>query len=164
VHQRQKQDVLNAVANFPLVPARRWRGRVLRSAGVRAHPRVTICSGLRVAGEGRVTIGISSFVNHGCYFDSAADITIGAHVALGDHVRLITSVHETGPTGHRAGSRGSRPIWIGDGCWLGSGVTVLPGVHVGAGCVIGAGSVVTRDCAPDGLYVGTPARRVRDLP
>ena len=30
-------------------------------------------------------------------------------------------------------------------------------------CVIAAGAVVTRDCAPHGLYRGIPARRVRDL-
>jgi maltose O-acetyltransferase len=29
--------------------------------------------------------------------------------------------------------------------------------------VIAAGAVVTEDCAPDGLYAGVPARRIRDL-
>ena len=30
--------------------------------------------------------------------------------------------------------------------------------------MIAAGSVVTRDCEPNGLYGGVPARRLKDLP
>lgn len=63
---------------------------------------------------------------------------------------------------HRAGSGGHQRI-SGDGVWMGSGVTVLPGATTGSGCVIGAGTVVTADYDPDGLCVGVPARRRRDL-
>jgi acetyltransferase-like isoleucine patch superfamily enzyme len=54
-------------------------------------------------------------------------------------------------------------VRIGNGCWIGAGVTILPGVTIGEGCVIGAGSVVTRSTEANGLYVGMPARRVREL-
>jgi maltose O-acetyltransferase len=56
------------------------------------------------------------------------------------------------------------PIAVEEGAWIGGGVIVLGGVRIGRGCVIGAGAVVTRDCEPNGLYVGVPARRQRDLP
>ena len=50
-----------------------------------------------------------------------------------------------------------------DGCWICAGCTILPGVTIGEGCVIAAGSVVNKDCAPDGLYAGVPAKRIKDL-
>jgi maltose O-acetyltransferase len=56
------------------------------------------------------------------------------------------------------------PIAVGEGAWIGAGAIVLGGVRIGHGCVVGAGAVVTRDCAPNGLYVGVPASRQRDLP
>jgi maltose O-acetyltransferase len=40
----------------------------------------------------------------------------------------------------------------------------MSGVTVGPGAVVGAGSIVTHDCDAHGLYVGTPARWIRDLP
>lgn len=40
---------------------------------------------------------------------------------------------------------------------------LLPGVTVGKGCVVAAGAVVAADCAPNGLYGGVPARRIKDL-
>ncbi|PRY18442.1 acyltransferase [Kineococcus rhizosphaerae] len=131
---------------------------------MRAHARVDVYAGVRVAGEGLVVLGEGCFVNHDCYFDTAASITLGRAVALGDHVRIITSRHEIGSAERRAGPRSPQPVVIEDGCWLGSGVTVLPGVTIGAGCVVGAGAVVVGDCAPHGLYAGVPARRLRDLP
>jgi maltose O-acetyltransferase len=39
----------------------------------------------------------------------------------------------------------------------------MPGVTIGDGCTIASGAVVTRDCEPDGMYAGVPARRVKDL-
>jgi acetyltransferase-like isoleucine patch superfamily enzyme len=40
---------------------------------------------------------------------------------------------------------------------------IMPGVEVGPGCVVAAGAVVIKDCEPNGLYAGVPAKRVRDL-
>ena len=54
-------------------------------------------------------------------------------------------------------------IFIGDGCWIGANVTILPGIEIGTGCIIGAGALVTKNCKPNGLYVGVPAKRIRDL-
>jgi len=39
-----------------------------------------------------------------------------------------------------------------------------PGVSIAPGGVIGAGAVAASDTEPDGLYVGVPARRIKDLP
>ncbi|EID80220.1 MULTISPECIES: acyltransferase [Rhodococcus] len=121
-----------------------------------------ICSGCHF-GSKDVTMGLGTFVNRGVLFDGTAPITLGRQVAVGHRAQFITSTHEIGPSSGRGGRVVDRPIVIGDGCWIGAGAIILPGVTVGDGCVIGAGTVVTRDCEPNGLYAGSPARRVRDL-
>ena len=55
------------------------------------------------------------------------------------------------------------PVKIDDGCQIGANVTILPGVHIGKEYVIGAGAVVNKDCEPNGVYVGVPAKRIKDL-
>ena len=57
----------------------------------------------------------------------------------------------------------SKPINIEDGVWIGAEVIILPGITIGSGCVIGAGSVVAKDTEKDSLYVGIPARKVKNL-
>lgn len=111
-----------------------------------------------------IRIGAGSFINYGVFFDNSAPITLGQRCDVGMQVMFCTSEHQLGPGSRRAGPVGGRPIVVGDGCWIGARAVILPGVTIGAGCVIGAGSVVVHDCAPDGLYVGSPAVRRRDLP
>jgi maltose O-acetyltransferase len=112
----------------------------------------------------RVTIGRGVFVNQGCrFYSSKARIVLGEKVQLGMNVTLVTDSHEMGPAEQRAGAVTSSSIRIGDGCWIGAGAMIMPGVEVGAGCVVAAGAVVTKDCQPNGLYAGVPAKRVRDL-
>ena len=57
----------------------------------------------------------------------------------------------------------AKSITIDGGCWRGAYVTILPGVHIAIGCIIGACSVVTKDTEANGLYVGNPARRIKNL-
>ena len=64
-------------------------------------------------------------------------------------------------------ARGERSLWretkIGNRVSIGSNATILP-VCICDGAVISAGAEVTRDIEQDGVYVGSPARRIRQLP
>jgi maltose O-acetyltransferase len=136
---------------------------VLRRLGHRIGPVTRIRPGTRVFGRG-LDAGRDVFINTGCTLDATDAIVIGDEVHLGHGVHILTSTHEVGPSGRRAGAGHSMPVAIGDGVWVGAGAIILPGVAIGGGCVIAAGAVVRTDCTADGMYAGVPARRLRDLP
>lgn len=52
---------------------------------------------------------------------------------------------------------------VGEFVIIGANVTLLPGVEIGRGALIGAGSVVTSDVPPDEVWVGNPARKIKDV-
>jgi maltose O-acetyltransferase len=151
---------VNVLGASPLVPmlARTWLMRRLGfelAQGAKVSPRCFF--------GGKVSLGPRAFVNYDCFFEAVAPITIGGLVNIGPGVRILTSVHEIGPSAHRAGASRPQAVVIGDGVWIGAGVTILPGVTIGEGCVIAAGAVVQTSCDPNGLYAGVPAVRRRDL-
>ena len=55
------------------------------------------------------------------------------------------------------------PIKIVDDCWIGANTTIMPGVTIAKGCIIAANSLVTKYTEPNGLYVGKPAKRIKEL-
>lgn len=110
-----------------------------------------------------VVTGPGCYLNSGLFVGRGA-LTLGRNVFVGPDVMFITSSHELGPATRRAGKDIKEPITVGDGVWIGGRAVILGGVHIASGCVIAAASLVTKDTEPNGLYVGAPARRVRDLP
>lgn len=110
-----------------------------------------------------VKIGMGSFINYNCFFDGNATIEIGDNVAVAHQVMFCTSTHKIGSSTKRAGEWYVQPITVGNGCWIGARSTILPGVSIGAGCVIAAGSMVLKDCEPNCLYAGIPAKKVKEL-
>lgn len=114
-------------------------------------------------GSNKIRIGSSSFVNVGVFFDGSAQISVGENCSIGYEAMFVASSHEIGTPRRRAGTDVSRPVVVEDGVWIGARAVVLGGVRINSGCVIAAGSVVIRDCAPNGLYAGVPARRIREL-
>lgn len=154
---------INYISSHPFIPATlRWR--VLRLSGSKDIGHAVIEKLNNFTGF-NTSIGDGSFINQGSYFDSSAPIIIGKEVGIGPRCTFLTGSHIIGPSSARIQGGGNHaPIVVEDGCWIGGNVTVLPGVVIGRGCVIAAGAVVTRDCEPNGLYAGIPARRVRDLP
>lgn len=159
----RRREVLVTLAASALVPESR-RLQLLTKAGVRIGAWTKIDPGLRVAGEGELSIGDVAYINADCIIDCAADVRIGNNVSLGNRVGLYTSGHDMSDPTRRAGPRVLRPIVVGDGAWLGAQSVVLGGVTIGPGSVVAAGAVVTRDVPPHTLYAGVPARFVRDLP
>jgi maltose O-acetyltransferase len=105
------------------------------------------------------------YLNSDVHFEveEPATIEIGDGCAIGPETMFVTSHHEYGDQWQRSGRSSGRSIRVEPGCWLGAKVLVLPGVTIGTGCVVAAGAVVAKDCDPNGLYGGVPARRIKDL-
>jgi maltose O-acetyltransferase len=108
-------------------------------------------------------IGKHSWFNRSCAFDIGAPVRIGDHVSVGQEVMFITTSHEIGNLGRRAGPLSVAPITIGDGVWLGARSTILPGVTIGAGAVVAAGALVTHNVPTNIIVGGVPARPFRKL-
>lgn len=52
-------------------------------------------------------------------------------------------------------------VYIKKHAIIGANAVVLPGIIIGEGAVVGANSLVTKDCEPWTIYVGSPAKPLR---
>lgn len=143
----------------------RIRRAVLILGGAKISKSAVIFGG-NFFGSSRLTVGDNVFINRGGFYDGNAHITIADSSRVGPHVKILTRTHPIEPSviRRKVGEDIDLPVTIERGCWIGIGVTILPGVTIAEGCVIGAGAVVTKSTEPNGLYVGNPATRKRDLP
>lgn len=114
-----------------------------------------------------VYIDKDSLVNRFCQFNSGYTKEHGIHIGkncfIGMNVNFCCISHAIGNSNQRAGKNIYGPITIGDGTWIGANTVILPNVNIKGGCVIAAGAVVNKDCEPNGLYAGIPAKRIKDL-
>lgn len=159
-HVVARDLLINTVAASALVP-KTIRSLLYKLYGMKVHT-TSIYPG-SFFGSNKIKIGAGTFINYRCFFDSSAEIAIGKHCSIAMQVTFCTSTHEIGDENIRAGRVVKSPIAVQDGCWIGARTMILAGVTIGKGCIIAPGSVVTKDCAPNGLYGGVPARRIKDL-
>ncbi len=114
---------------------------------------------------GSVLIGRRSVVGAYNWLQGSGSIDIGDDVIIGPGVRIISTSHAVSdpdqPFSHQ--SLIARTVQIGSNVWVGADVIILGGIRVGKNVIIGAGSLVNCDLEEGGVYVGTPARRVKML-
>tara|TARA_B100000989_G_scaffold282906_1_gene248371 strand:- start:209 stop:769 length:561 start_codon:yes stop_codon:yes gene_type:complete len=55
-----------------------------------------------------------------------------------------------------------KPVHLSRHVIIGANSVIMPGVHIAEGCSVGALSLVNRSTEPWGIYVGAPARRVKE--
>jgi galactoside O-acetyltransferase len=121
------------------------------------HEKLVIGNRVHIASHTSITGGGC------CYISDFVNVSSGVRIFSGtddfDGGGLAGPVV---PAEYRNVTRSS--VTIGPHCIIGANSVVLPGVTIGEGATIGAGSVVTRDLAPWAIYVGAPARKLRDRP
>jgi len=139
------------------------RRALIRTAGATIAPSATFAPGTAIV-LGSLNVGEHVFVNRNCLLEAAAGITIADGVAIGPRVTIVTLSHEIQSAYPRAGPVRWQRVSIGRGSWVGASATILPGTTIGDGCVVAAGALVRGTLAPNGLYAGVPAVRIRDLP
>ena len=116
--------------------------------------------------EGNLVIGENLSLNTYSKIICLNEIRIGNNVNIAsfvsildhDHNYVINERKKLVPKGYI-----TRPIHIGDNVWIGDSVQILKGVTIGSNVIIGAGSVVTGNLVQNGVYVGSPAKLIREI-
>jgi acetyltransferase-like isoleucine patch superfamily enzyme len=95
----------------------------------------------------RGTIG-STVIGDNCKIDSFCHIAHNVHLGKSNTLAAHTIIEGS--------------CEIGDNNTFGTGVIVLRKVKIGNNNLFGSGCVVTKDIGDNGVYVGNPARKLRD--
>lgn len=107
-----------------------------------------------------IRVGDNTYIGFDC---NLGNVSIGSNVLISDGVTIMSGGHQHGTAGdrdYRYQEGEYTRVFIGDGAWIGAGAIVM--TSVGAGAIVGAGSVVTKP-VPDGhVFVGVPARPVKN--
>lgn len=116
---------------------------------------------------GQVSLGEGCSIWYGAVLRGDVErIEIGAHSNVQDGAILHgdpgqpTVLEDYVTVGHRAVIHSA---YIERGSLIGIGAVILNGVRVGAGSIIGAGAVVSKSVPPRSLWVGVPAKPLRDI-
>lgn len=106
--------------------------------------------------DGNVNIGNNVSIQTGVYIP--VNCKIGNHVFLGPYCKLTNDKYMMRKTYDLVGPT------IEDYVSVGCNSVILPGIILKKGSIIGAGSVVTKDTDEKGIYVGNPAKKLKEVP
>lgn len=111
--------------------------------------------------SGDIRCGKNVTINPFCSIDAGEEtIFIGKNTHISPNSVITTSILNNGnPRVHLL--KGN--ITIKENAWIGANSVVLAGITIGENSVVGAGSVVTKDVPDNCVYVGVPAKFLKEL-
>jgi acetyltransferase-like isoleucine patch superfamily enzyme len=101
------------------------------------------------ASEAPIQLSDFSGLAFGCKLFSSSDDYSGQ-----------TLTNPTVPARYKKITHGA--ISLGKHVIVGTNTIIFPGVDIAEGCAIGANSLVNKSTEPWGIYLGSPARRIKD--
>jgi len=121
----------------------------LLKKGTRIGNNCYVDSYFRSSGDNRignnVTLRFGSTIAREVYVDDG--------VFISPNVMTIYSKH--------TGERGTG-TYIKNKAFIGTAAVIGPNVTIGEGVVIGANAYVSKDCLEEGIYVGVPAKKIKN--
>ena len=111
---------------------------------VNASKGVIVCAGVRFTNN--IQVGDFSIFN--------LNTTIG-------HDVIVENFANVSPGANISGN-----VHIGSRCWVGTGAVINQGkgtvkLRIGEDTMIGSGAVVIKDCEPNAVYIGAPAKKIK---
>jgi len=146
------------LAGWTPAPFFAWRRLVLRVFGARLGKGVRVYGSTDVLYPPNLVMGNHAILGPHTVCYCMAKITLGDHVTVSQYAHLVTGSHRIDEPSFQLITR---PIEICAKAWVASAAFVGPGVTVGEGAVLGSKAVAFRDLKPWTVYVGNPAKPIR---
>ena len=124
---------------------------------------IIIKAGVIIKNPENLILGNNISIQENCFFSCFGGLNIGNDVSFATGVNVFTTSHDYKNGIIRNNKLILLPTKIGNNVWVGAGVKILGGVTVGYNVVLAAGAVVTKDCKPNCVYAGVPAKKIADV-
>ncbi len=141
------------------VPFHRWRRLLLQSFGARLDATARIYPKTTIWYPPNLEMGAHSVMGPGVICYNMDKIAIGDFATISQRAHLCGGTHDPDDPHFQLQPK---PIHIGNQAWVAAEAFVGPGVTIGDGAVLGARAVCAKDLEPWTIYVGNPAKKVRD--
>lgn len=160
--------------------ARLAGGRIIVGKNTNIHPSVFLSTGggeinlgddtvvlrgaIIAAYGGKIDIGNNVSINPNCVLYGHGGLKIGNDVRIATGTVIVPAEHVFQDKKIPIYKQGIsiKGIEIEDDVWLAAGVRILDGARVSKGCVVGAGGVLKGKTEPYGVYVGNPAKKIKE--
>jgi putative colanic acid biosynthesis acetyltransferase WcaF len=132
---------------------------VLRAFGAEVGSGVVLKPRINVKYAWKLRIGDDAWIGEAVWIDCLAKVTIGANACLSQGCVIETGNHDwSSPTFDlKLGE-----VVLERGSWAAVCSLLLPGSRLARNAVLGAGSVLSGETEPHGVYLGNPARKMKD--
>ncbi len=146
------------LASWTPPPLHRWRNLLLRLFGAKLHRSARVYGSAKIWYPPNLLMGENSVIGPRvqCYSQGLVTISSGAIVSQGAH--LCAGTHDISDFEFRLITK---PITVESNAWVAAEAFIGPGATVREGAVVGARAVLFGDTHPWGVYIGNPAKLVK---
>ncbi len=160
--QKRRQQVHATCRQFYHSPTSEHL-KQLKSLFKQCGKRVFIEPGFHCDYANKISLGDRVYFNINCTLLDGGSIEVGNDCLIGPNVQIITINHSLSAQERLKKENYAQNVIIGKNVWIGASTIILPGVTIEDNAVIGAGSIVSKKVEANCLYLGNPARKVREL-
>jgi putative colanic acid biosynthesis acetyltransferase WcaF len=146
------------LASWTPPPLHAWRRLLLRLFGAKIAPTAGIYPSASIWSPANLEVGDYAFIGPKVIVYSMAKIVFAPYSLASQGAHICAGTHDTEDEHFQLQAA---PIVIGYRSWIAAEAFVGPGVTVGDGAVLGARGCTFSNLDPWTIYVGNPARAVR---
>jgi putative colanic acid biosynthesis acetyltransferase WcaF len=136
-----------------------WRRVLLRAFGAKIADTAGIYGSVRIWYPPNLEMADHSYLGPHVTCYCMAKITLDRYALVSQSAHLCAGTHDIDDPNFQLRAE---PITLGTSAWVAAEAFVGPGVKIGDGAVLGARGVTFKDLEPWTVYVGNPARRIRE--
>ena len=151
--------ILNGHWVFPCIGDNAIREKVINFIKSKSFNQVSVFDKTALISS-KASFGLSTYIGKNTVINSLAKIGEGVIINTGaiiEHECVIGDFSHIAPNATLAGN-----VTIGKKVFFGAGAVTKQGISIGDNSIIGAGSVVISDIPTNEVWVGNPARKIRD--
>lgn len=135
-----------------------WRRFLLRLFGAKIGKKVIIRPDCQITYPWKLEIGDYSWIGDQVVLYTLGNIKIGNNTVISQKSYICTGTHDYSKNIFPILAI---PIEIGNSCWIATDVFIAPGIKICDEVIIGSRSSVFKSINEKGVYIGSPAKKIK---